>query len=127
MIDRRHALTSACLLLAALTSQAAAQPAGKPVTIVVPYAAGGGTDTVARLISEHMARALGRPVVIENQVGGGSTIANDRVARSAPDGSTVLMNHVALLAAPSLFNNLRYDTEHAPSSRSASSTTRRCC
>ena len=58
MIDRRHALTSACRLLAALTSQAAAQPAGKPVTIVVPYAAGGGTDTVARLISEHMARAL---------------------------------------------------------------------
>jgi tripartite-type tricarboxylate transporter receptor subunit TctC len=113
VIDRRHALTSACLLLAAFTSQAAAQPAGKPVTIVVPYAAGGGTDTVARLISEHMARALGRPVVIENQVGGGSTIANDRVARSAPDGSTVLMNHVALLAAPSLFNNLRYDTKTA--------------
>ena len=46
-------------------------------------------------------------------VGGGSTIANDRVARSAPDGSTVLINHVALLAAPSLFNNLRYDTQTA--------------
>ena len=111
MIDRRRMLTSTCLLLAALTSQAAAQPAGKPVTIVVPYAAGGGTDTVSRLIAKHMSKALGRPVVIENQVGGGSTIANDRVARSAPDGSTVLINHVALLAAPSLFNNLRYDTE----------------
>ena len=84
MIDRRRMLTSACLLLAALTSQAAAQPAGKPVTIVVPYAAGGGTDTVARLISEHMARALSRPVVIENQVGGGSTIANDRVRALRP-------------------------------------------
>ncbi len=46
-------------------------------------------------------------------VGGGSTIANDRVARSAPDGATVLINHVALLAAPSLFNNLRYDTKTA--------------
>ena len=112
MIDRRSALC-ACVLLAALTSQAIAQPAGKPVTIVVPYSAGGGTDTVSRLIADHMSRALGRPVVIENQVGGGSTIANDRVARSTPDGSTILINHVALLAAPSLFNNLRYDTQTA--------------
>ena len=112
MIDRRRAL-SACFLLAALTSQAPAQPAGKNVTIVVPYSAGGGTDTVSRLISEHMSRALGRPVVIENVVGGGGTIANDRVARSTPDGSTVLINHVGLLAAPSLFNNLRYDTQTA--------------
>jgi tripartite-type tricarboxylate transporter receptor subunit TctC len=113
VIDRRRVLASGCLLLIASTSGLVAQPAGKPVTIVVPYAAGGGTDTVARLISEHMARSLGRPVVIENQVGGGSTVANDRVARSAPDGSTVLINHVALLAAPSLFNNLRYDTRTA--------------
>jgi tripartite-type tricarboxylate transporter receptor subunit TctC len=102
-----------CLLLAALASEAGAQPASKPVTLVVPYAAGGGTDTVARLIGEQMSRALGRNVIIENVVGGGSTIANDRVARSAPDGSTVLINHVALLAAPSLFNNLRYDTQMA--------------
>ena len=113
MIDRRRVLTSACFLLAALTSQAAAQPITKNVTIVVPYSAGGGTDTVARLIGEQMSRAIGRTVLIENQVGGGSTIANDRVARSAPDGSTVLINHVALLAAPSLFNNLRYDTQTA--------------
>ncbi|MEJ0074727.1 MAG: tripartite tricarboxylate transporter substrate-binding protein [Alphaproteobacteria bacterium] len=113
MIDRRAALTYACFLLAVLSTQATAQPASKPVTLVVPYAAGGGTDTVARLISEHMARSLGRSVIIENQVGGGGTIANDRVARSPPDGSTVLINHVALLAAPSLFNNLRYDTEKA--------------
>ena len=112
MIDRRRAL-SACFLLAALTSPVAAQPITKNVTIVVPYSAGGGTDTVARLIGEQMSRALGRTVLIENQVGGGSTIANDRVARSAPDGSTVLINHVALLAAPSLFNNLRYDTQTA--------------
>jgi tripartite-type tricarboxylate transporter receptor subunit TctC len=96
-----------------LTSQAGAQPTTKNVTIVVPYSAGGGTDTVARLIGEQMSRTLGRNVVIENVVGGGSTIANDRVARSAPDGSTVLINHVALLAAPSLFNNLRYDTQTA--------------
>src|SRR5256714_3401078 len=110
MIGRMRALASLFLLLGALTSHAGAQSASKSITLVVPYAAGGGTDTVARLIGEQMSRALGRNVIIENVVGGGSTIANDRVARSSPDGSTVLINHVALLAAPSLFNNLRYDT-----------------
>ena len=101
------------ILLAALATQAHAQSPARTVTLVVPYAAGGGTDTVARLIGERMSQALGQTVIIENVVGGGSTLANDRVARSAPDGSTVLINHVGLLAAPSLFNNLRYDTKTA--------------
>ena len=101
------------LLLAAISTQVHAQSAAKPVTLIVPYAAGGGTDTVARLIGERMSRALGQTVIVENVVGGGSTLANDRVARSTPDGSTVLINHVALLAAPSLFTNLRYDTNTA--------------
>ncbi len=104
-------LTTACagLVLVLVATQAHAQSA-KTVTLVVPYAAGGGTDTVARLIAERMSRALGQTVIIENQVGGGSTVANDRVARSAPDGATILINHVGLLAAPNLFTNLRYDT-----------------
>ena len=110
-------LASACtglgLLLVAPLIPAYAQSTPKTVTLVVPYAAGGGTDTVARLIGERMSRSLGQAVIVENQVGGGSTLANDRVARSAPDGSTVLINHVALLAAPSLFTNLRYDTRTA--------------
>jgi len=99
--------------LAALAPGASAQAISKTVTLVVPYAAGGGTDTVARLIGDRMARALGQPVVIENVVGAGGTLANERVARSAADGSSVLINHVALLAAPSLFTNLRYDTATA--------------
>jgi tripartite-type tricarboxylate transporter receptor subunit TctC len=113
VIDRRRVLTGVCLLLAATTSQAGAQSNPKAVTLVVPYSAGGGTDTVARLIGDQMSRALGRNVIVENVVGGGSTLANERVARSPPDGSTVLINHVALLAAPSLFVNLRYDTQTA--------------
>ena len=114
MINRflGHVLTSVFLLLATLTSPAAAQST-KSITLVVPYAAGGGTDTVARLIGDQMSRTLGRNMIVENVVGGGSTLANDRVARSTPDGSTVLINHVALLAAPSLFTNLRYDTQTA--------------
>jgi tripartite-type tricarboxylate transporter receptor subunit TctC len=109
----RSALTGLALLMSALSMPAHAQPSSKTVTLMVPFAAGGGTDTVARLIGEQMSRTLGQPVIIENVVGGGSTLANDRVARSAPDGSTVLINHVALLAAPSLFTNLRYDTKTA--------------
>jgi tripartite-type tricarboxylate transporter receptor subunit TctC len=109
----RSAVTGLGLLIAALSPQAYAQSTPKTVTLVVPFAAGGGTDTVARLIGERMSRTLGQTVIVENVVGGGSTLANDRVARSAPDGSTVLINHVALLAAPSLFINLRYDTKKA--------------
>src|SRR5262245_33323369 len=109
----RSALMGLGLLIAALTPQAHAQSTAKTVTLVVPFAAGGGTDTVARLIGERMSKTLGQTVIIENVVGGGSTLANDRVARSAPDGSTILINHVALLAAPSLFTNLRYDTKTA--------------
>jgi tripartite-type tricarboxylate transporter receptor subunit TctC len=104
------ALTALGLLLVTSATQVHAQSSAKTVTLVVPYAAGGGTDTVARLIGERMSRTLGQVIIVENQVGGGSTIANDRVARSAPDGTTILINHVGLLAAPNLFTNLRYDT-----------------
>jgi tripartite-type tricarboxylate transporter receptor subunit TctC len=115
MLDRlcRTTLAGFVLLVFALSTPAHSQQGGKTITLVVPFAAGGGTDTVARLIGEQMSRTLGQAVIIENVVGGGSTLANDRVARSAPDGSTVLINHVALLAAPSLFTNLRYDTNAA--------------
>src|SRR6195952_408066 len=112
MVNRlcRSALTGFGLLMSALSMPAHAQSSAKTVTLVVPYAAGGGTDTVARLIGERMSRTLGQVIIVENQVGGGSTIANDRVARSAPDGTTILINHVGLLGAPNLFTNLRYDT-----------------
>jgi tripartite-type tricarboxylate transporter receptor subunit TctC len=99
------------LLPAMAAGPAHAQAIARQVTLVVPYSAGGGTDTVARLIGNQMSRTLGQPVVIENVVGAGGTRANERVARSEPNGTTVLINHVALLAAPSLFTNLRYDTE----------------
>src|SRR5262245_38953969 len=61
----------------------------KPITIVVPYAAGGPTDTIARILAERLRVALGQPVIIENTTGAGGTIAVGRVARSAPDGYTI--------------------------------------
>lgn len=85
----------------------------KPITLAVPFAAGGPTDSISRLMAEHMSRTLGQQLVVENQVGGGGTIANDRVAKAAPDGYTLLVSHVALAAAPALYTNLKYDTRTA--------------
>jgi tripartite-type tricarboxylate transporter receptor subunit TctC len=88
-----------------------AQPAypNKPVTIVVPAAAGGPTDTVARLIGEAMGRTLGQQILVENVGGAGGTIGMMRVARSAPDGYTLAVWHIAQAVAPTLYDNLRYN------------------
>ena len=91
MWTRRFACASALALSTLFSAYAHAQLPSSIVTIVVPYAAGGGTDAVARLIGEKMSGALGRTVIVENVAGAGGTIANDRVARSTPDGTTILM------------------------------------
>src|SRR5262245_50547216 len=85
------------LLLAASAAElpAASPPASaqaypsKPITIVVPYAAGGPTDTIGRVLAERMRSSLGQTVIIENTTGAGGTIAVGRVARAAPDGYTI--------------------------------------
>jgi tripartite-type tricarboxylate transporter receptor subunit TctC len=106
------------LLAAALTLSAAATPDAasaqtafptKPITLIVPAAAGGPTDTVSRLVAESMTRTLGQTVVIENLGGAGGTIAMARVAKSAPDGYTVAVWHIAQATAPALYQNLKYD------------------
>jgi tripartite-type tricarboxylate transporter receptor subunit TctC len=65
----------------------------RPITIVVPYAAGGATDTIGRVMAERMKRSLGQPVIVENATGAGGTIAVGRVARAAPDGYTLSLGH----------------------------------
>ena len=99
------------LIAAAAPQGAAAQMAypTKPITIVVPAAAGGPTDTVARLVAESMSRTLGQTVLIENLGGAGGTIAMARVAKAAPDGYTVAVWHIAQATAPALYENLKYD------------------
>jgi tripartite-type tricarboxylate transporter receptor subunit TctC len=77
--------------------------------LVVPAAAGGPTDTVARLIAESMGRTLGQTVLVENVGGAGGTIAMARVAKAVPDGYTVAVWHIAQATAPALYENLRYD------------------
>jgi tripartite-type tricarboxylate transporter receptor subunit TctC len=81
----------------------------KPITVVVPAAAGGPTDTVARLIAESMSRTLGQTLVVENIGGAGGTIGMARVAKAAPDGYTIAVWHIAQATAPALYDNLKYD------------------
>src|ERR1044071_7396915 len=81
----------------------------KPITLVVPAAAGGPTDTVARLIAESMNRTLGQTVIVENAGGAGGTIGMARVAKAPADGYTIAIWHIAQATAPALYENLRYD------------------
>src|SRR6185369_2071300 len=79
------------------------------ITMVVPFAAGGPTDIVARIVSEHMTRTLGRSVLIENMLGAGGTTASTRAMRAAPDGYTIIMGHMGTHAASvALYPNLAY-------------------
>jgi tripartite-type tricarboxylate transporter receptor subunit TctC len=87
---------------------AAAYPEGD-ITFVVPFSAGGPTDTVTRLIAEPMAEELGGTVVVQNVEGAGGTIAAGEVAAANPDGYTVLMHHIGMSTAPSLYQDLPYD------------------
>ena len=79
-----------------------------PITIIVPAAAGGPTDTVARLVGESMGRTLGQQIVVENVGGAGGTIGMARVAKATPDGYTLAVWHIAQATAPALYDNLRY-------------------
>ena len=105
-------LTMAALSLAALGAQAQDFPGGKPITMVVPFAAGGPTDRVARDLAEAMARQLGNvPIVIDNAAGAGSTIGNAKVARARADGYTLLVTHVGMATTPVLYRKLTYNYE----------------
>ena len=98
------------VLLAATGSAALAD--GYPtrtITLVVPFAAGGPTDVVARAISVPMAKALGQTVVVENRTGAGGTLAAASVARAAPDGYTFLIHHNGMATAPALYRKLPYN------------------
>jgi tripartite-type tricarboxylate transporter receptor subunit TctC len=99
------------LVGAALASSAWAQSAfpSKAVTIVVPFTAGGPTDTVARSVAQGMAKALGQTVVVENTAGAGGTIASTRVKNASPDGYTLLLHHIGMSTAPALYRKLAYN------------------
>ena len=82
----------------------------KSVTIIVPFSAGGPTDAVARLLAVPMGKFLGQPVLVENTVGAGGTLAASKVAKSQKDGYTLLLHHIGISTAPALYAKLNYDT-----------------
>jgi tripartite-type tricarboxylate transporter receptor subunit TctC len=101
------ALTSG--LLAAAPASAQATWPDKPITMVVPYSAGGPTDVVARMLAIPMGKSLGQPVLVENTVGAGGTIGAARVAKAAPNGYTILLHHMGMATAPALYKKLSFD------------------
>ena len=104
-------LKASAIALAALagTACAWAQPyPAKPITLVVPFAAGGPTDVVARILGAAMTKPLGQPVLVENKTGAGGTIAAAYTARATPDGYTFLIHHNGMATAPALYRKLSY-------------------
>lgn len=115
---RRALLRAACAAAIGLAAAGAQAPRAhaqgawptRPITMIVPFAAGGPTDVIARLVGEHMSRTLGQQIVIENVAGAGGTTGTARAAGAQADGYTIMMGHMGTHgAAPALYPNLRYD------------------
>ena len=105
----KRILTALATLCLAAAAQAQGYPA-KPIKFVVPFTAGSATDIVARTVGEAMSKSMGQPIVIENKLGAGGTIAAAQVARSEADGYTVLVHSSAHALNPALYANPGYDT-----------------
>ncbi len=104
-------LTTALVLGTALLGTAAAQYPERAVSMVVPFSAGGPTDTVARSLAEAMRPTLGQTILVENKGGAGGTIGVSHVARSKPDGYTMLLMHIGFSTAQSLYKNPGYSSD----------------
>jgi len=113
--SRRNWLAQAGTLAGAAilgtTGQAFAQQPypSKPIRLIVPYPAGGGTDTVGRLVGQRLAEILGQPVVVENKPGASGMLGNDTVAKAPADGYTLLLAITAMIQSPSLYKRMPYD------------------
>lgn len=106
------ALAAATML--ALTGGAGAQTyPDRTITMVVPFAAGGPTDTVTRLVAEAMSKDLGQQIVVENVGGAGGTLGAARVAKAEPDGYTLLLHHIGMATSATLYRKLPYQTLEA--------------
>jgi len=108
--DLRSLGVGFALTLLGLASAVAEDYPARPITLVVPYAAGGGNDVMARIVAEKMSRSLGRQIVIENKGGAGGSIATRQVAKAAPDGYTLGLGGTGTHAInPTLYQNVGYD------------------
>jgi tripartite-type tricarboxylate transporter receptor subunit TctC len=102
-------LALAATAMMAGAAQAQSYPS-RPISMIVPFAAGGPTDIIARIVGEHMSKSLGQQIVVENVAGAGGTTGITRAAQSKNDGYTIMMGHMGTHgAAPALYPNLKYD------------------
>jgi putative tricarboxylic transport membrane protein len=108
-----HLLLIFTALTLALSAAVAEEYPTRPVNIIVPAAAGGPTDTISRITAQAMSKVLGQQITIENAGGAGGTIGTARVVRAEPDGYTLLIYHVGLATAATLYRKLPYDTRTA--------------
>ena len=104
----RAVLLASLMVLTAAHASAQDFPK-RPITMVVPFAPGGPTDTVARVTAESMGRILGQTIVVENVAGAGGTIGSNRVVRADPDGHTILLHHLGLATAVALYRKLPFN------------------
>jgi len=91
------------------SSVGAQQYPTKPLTMLVPYAAGGPTDTVARVVAQSMSKPLGQTVIVENKPSAGGILAPEQVKNSKPDGYTILIHHIGMATTPALYRQLRFN------------------
>lgn len=106
----RRAFGAVVVAICATSSAAAQTYPSKPITVIVPFAAGGPSDVVARIIGEHMGRTLGQQIIVENIGGAGGSTGMTRVAQAVPDGYTLGVGNMGTqTAAPSLYPGLKYD------------------
>ena len=105
---KRTWLAAAMVALAAGSASAQQYP-NKPVTMLVPYAAGGPTDTVARVMGVAMAKPLGQTVIVENKPSAGGILAPESVKNAKPDGYTILIHHIGMATTPALYRQLRFN------------------
>ena len=108
-MNRIQAMFAMAALAVAATGAGAQGYPNRSVTMVVPFAAGGPTDVVARALGQAMSRTLGQAVVIENKLGAGGTLAAGHVAKATPDGYTILIHHNGMATAPALYRKLPFD------------------
>src|SRR5256886_6343387 len=106
---RRIPFAVALLALGFAGGAAAQQYPTRNITMLVPYAAGGPTDTVARVIAQAMGKPLGQTIIVENRPSAGGILAPEQVKNSRPDGYTILIHHIGMATVPWLYRQLRFN------------------
>jgi tripartite-type tricarboxylate transporter receptor subunit TctC len=110
MAMKKHLAVLAVVSAGLLAPPARAAWPERPITMIVPFAAGGPTDVVARIVSDHMSRTLGQQIIVENVAGAGGTTGITRAAQATPDGYTICMGHMGTHgAAPAVYPDMKYD------------------